>query len=337
MAANVLTGILGAVVGVPGVGEVASLGASAYLQGFSRDQESEADHLGIRYMAKAGYDPHYMATFLNKLRDESQQEAVLAGKSPDAVDEYNMMASHPRTIDRVEAAAHEVAASGGAAAGEVKAQPYLHAIDGLVYGDDPSEGVIRDRVFSHGELGFRFEVPEGFRLNNLPKAVTAADGAGATIRFDTGRGQGSPAQYMQQWAKGIHLADIESLTVNNLPAATGRARISTNKGAMDMRAVVVAGNGTMYRFMFLTPPDKTEALSEGLRRTTYSFRMLSPEERQAVRPLRLKVVTVKAGDSVDSLAARLPFNSYRVQRFEVLNGLHDGEQVKPGQMVKLVE
>ncbi|MBX9634943.1 MAG: M48 family metalloprotease, partial [Magnetospirillum sp.] len=89
---DLLAGAIGAVVGVPGLGEVAQLGAGAYLQSYSRDQEAEADQLGIATMAPAGYDPHAMASFLDKLDQQSQLEAVLAGRPADAADQFDFMA-----------------------------------------------------------------------------------------------------------------------------------------------------------------------------------------------------------------------------------------------------
>lgn len=340
MAANVATGILGvvgALAGIGGIGDVAGLAAGAYVQGYSRDQESEADSLGIRYMDHSGWNPDYMATFLGKLRDQSRLEAVLAGRSPDAVDEYSMFASHPRTLDRVKDAA-AAAKSGGHQGGAVGREPYLAHLDGLLVGDDPSEGVVRGRVFSHLGLGIRFEVPQGFRLTNGTKAVTATHADGSIIRFDMGpEPQGDMTNYLQsQWAKGAKLASIEALTVNGLPAATGITRLSTNKGAMDARLLAIRDGKAVYRMMFLTKPQGTATQAEGMKRAGYSLRHLTDAERAEIKPLRLKIITVKPGDTADSLAERLPYEDHRLERFRVLNGLREGEALTPGQKIKMV-
>ena len=80
----------------------------------------------------------------------------------------------------------------------------------------------------------------------------------------------------------------------------------------------------------------TERLSEGLRRTTYSFRKLTDAEARELKPQRIRVVTVAAGDTVESLARRMAIEDHQVERFRVLNGLAEGETVRPGQRVKLV-
>ena len=48
----------------------------------------------------------------------------------------------------------------------------------------------------------------------------------------------------------------------------------------------------------------TDRLSAAFRRTTYSFRRLDPQEAAAIRPLRIRVVTVGPGETLQSLAAR---------------------------------
>lgn len=340
MAANVATGVLGAVVGVltgvSGTGDLAQLGAAAYLQGYSRDQESEADGLGIRYMAGSGWNPDGMASFFTKLRDSSRLDAVLAGRSPDEVDEFSLFASHPRTIDRIKESAAAVKA--GEHVGAVGRDQYLAAIDGMLMGDDPDEGIIRGRVFSHAGLGIRYEVPAGFRLINGAKAVTAAHKDGSIIRFDMGaEAHGDMSNYLQtQWAKGTRLSSIETLTIDGMPAATGMTRLSTNKGSMDARLLAVKNGKATYRFMFLTPPNLTATHAQEFKTSGTSLRRLTETEKAAIKPLRLKVITVKAGDTVEKLAERLPYDNHKLERFRVLNGLSEGAALKPGQKVKVV-
>ncbi|MDO8608450.1 MAG: M48 family metalloprotease [Phaeospirillum sp.] len=338
MAANVATGILGVATSIftgVNLGDVAGLAATAYIQGYSRDQESEADSLGIRYMNTSGWNPDYMATFLGKLRDQSRLDAVLAGRSPDSVDEFSMFASHPRTIDRVKEAA---AAAGGGRHGAVGRDLYLSHLDGMLVGDDPSEGVVRGRVFSHAGLNIRFEVPQGYRILNGSKAVTAQNANGAVIRFDMGpEAQTDMTNYLQsQWAKGTRLSNIEAITINGMPAATGVTRLNSNRGTFDARLLAIKNGKSVYRVMFISPPQVTPQEAEGQRRATYSFRHLTESEHAEIKPLRIKVITVKAGDTVENLAERLPYEDHKLERFRVLNGIAEGKGVTPGARIKIV-
>ncbi|MCR6630528.1 MAG: M48 family metalloprotease [Magnetospirillum sp.] len=337
-AGGLLAAVLGAVVGVPGVADVAQMGAAAYLQSFSRDQESEADHLGLRYMVRAGWHPQAMVTMLEKLRDQARLEALMAGRSPDSIDQLDFMASHPRTIDRVHAATAEVA--GASPTGELGVDTFLDRIDGMAYGDDVAEGVVRDRVFLHPGLGLRFEVPTGFRLVNGDKAVVATHPSGAAIIFDGAQARGvtDMAQYISQvWLPRSPVSNLESIEVGGMPAATAATRGRTKQGDVDVRVVAIRFNGdTIYRFTFATPPNQTSALSVELRRATYSFRRLSAEERAAVKPWRIKVVRTQAGDTAEGLAERMAPAEWKAELFRVINGLQPGDRLEPGRRVKLV-
>ncbi len=106
---------------------------------------------------------------------------------------------------------------------------------------------------------------------------------------------------------------------------------------MDARLVAIRERaGQIYRFAFITPPALTRRLALGLQRTTYSFRRLSPRETAAIKPLRLTVITVADGDTAATLARRMPFEKFRLKRFETLNGLRRGQTLVPGSRVKIV-
>ncbi|MHA1113524.1 MAG: M48 family metalloprotease [Alphaproteobacteria bacterium] len=330
--------LLGVVTGSGQVADLSSRLFQIHLRSYSRGQEFEADTLGIRYMARAGYDVRDSAGFLAKLEAQNELAARMSGKDKDG-DEYDIMSTHPRTRDRVESAA--VAALAGAApGGHVRRSAYLAAIDGMIYGDNPSQGLVRGRRFVHPGLRFAFEVPPGYRMVNTPAFVAARHENDARILFD---GKRVPAgltalRYLRDvWGKKVRLRDLESIEVNGLRAATAWLRVRRRGGDFDLRPVAIKfGPSQIYRFQFLTPAGATGDQSEVLRRTTYSFRRISAAEAKAVGPYRVRVHTVADGETEQALADRLPFEDFRVERFRVLNGLAPGESPVPGQKIKLI-
>jgi predicted Zn-dependent protease len=338
MAANVVGTVLGIVVGTPGLSDLAQLGAGAWLQAYSRENEFEADSLGVRYMSRAGWDARAMISMLGRLREHSRLEAMMAGRDPESVDQSHFMATHPRTADRVQAAID--AALKAPPQGARGRDALLDHVDGMVFGDDPAQGVVRDRVFLHPHEGFRFEVPTGFRLTNGDRAVVAQHPNGAAILFDGTpvRGESDMLAYIARtWMPRSTLSQGERIQINGMAAATAATRGRTRQGAVDVRLVAVRFDAdSIYRFTFLTPPRLTATLGEDLRRTTYSLRPLTAGERAAIRPWRIQVVHGKAGDSVDGLAARMALNQWKAETFRLLNGLGDGDAIQPGQRLKLV-
>ncbi len=345
VAANIgltLLGVLGSAYGVPAdVGQLASFGAQAWLQSYSREQELEADKLGIRYLARAGYDPTAMTSFLAKMQQHGELHAALAGR-PGAVDQYNIMSTHPRTIDRVRQAM-ELARVRPAGQPRRNRDRYLSLIDGMVFGDDPKAGVRRGRQFAHPDLGIRFEVPPGFFMFNGRTQVVARGPDEALIVFDLApandaRANKDMAAYLtRMWAPRLNLADVERVDVNGLASATGRASLGGNKGPRDARFVALRGGPErIYRLLFITPRQVTGRYLTAFQRTTFSFRRLAAVEALAIKPLRLRIASVGRGDTVDSLADTLPFETYRREWFLVLNGLRPTARLTPGRTVKLV-
>lgn len=337
--ANIGLAVLGIATGSRELVDLGQAVAGTFLQKYSRNQELEADQLGVRYLARTGYDPAGMASMLASMREQSQVEAEMQGLPPGSVDEFNIMASHPRTIERVRDASAE-------AAGVTVPNPligkaeYLDAINGLMFADDPDQGLVRGRRFLHRGLGFAFEVPTGFQLRNSPENVVAQSRGGGTIVFDMAPVQRARnlIEYLQyEWAPDVRLDGLETIRVNGFAAATGAARLQSDRGISDVRLVAYdAGRGQVYRFLFMSPPQLTRALAPGLRDTTYSFRRLTEADTADLRPLRVIVATVRAGDTVDSLATSLPYGSFNASWFRVLNDLQPGQEVRVGETVKII-
>ncbi len=337
MAANIAQIGLGILFGGIASDAAGAVGGIA-LTSFSREQEHEADLLGIRYLARAGYDPQAMASFLEHLLADSRLEAEMAGQ-PGKADDFNIMQTHPRTADRVEAAMREAGVK--TVANPMHARDiYLNKIDGMLYGDNPDEGIVRGRTFLHAKLKFAFDVPANFQLANGRQAVVARGPQGAAIIFDRGKADGDvamPAYLTQIWAKGAALRDVEATTVNGMAAATGQIRLDTKEGPRDVRLVAIRYDGqTIYRMLFVTRPEASAALAEDLRKTTYSFRKLNDGDIATIKPLRVRVHMVRSGETLQSLAARSPFESYALPRLQVLNGLRPDSKLQLGQKIKIV-
>lgn len=321
-------------------GQLATPIAQRYLASYSQEQEFEADSLGVRYMKRATYEPQASASFLASLRAQTQLEARLAGKDPNVVDDTNMLASHPRTIDRVQRAIKD---SGAAQPGAMLERDiYLSKIDGIMFGDDPAQGVVAGAKFVHPPLRFAFEVPSGYKLVNLPDvvAIKGPKGTLGNLTLADPQPSGSLTAAMQSYdPKGRIVFDsIENFTINGMEAATGVARVNTKSGAANYRAVLIRHpSGKVYEFVFLSVADLGARYDGDFQKIATSFRQVDASEAaQYNRPRRIRIVTVKAGDTVQSLSSRMAVAEEKEGWFRVLNGLINGEQVRAGQKVKIV-
>jgi predicted Zn-dependent protease len=339
---SILAGILGGGMAAQAVQEAGGVGAEAYLAGYSRDQEFQADELGVRYLARAGYDPRAMSSFLEKLGQNDALARRLADRedAPDPASSW--FATHPRTPDRVLRAVEQASAA-TPGEGRIERERYLAEIDGMVYGEDPSQGFVRDGTFVHPELRFAFAVPPGFRLINTPSAVIGQSRDGL-MKFDGARAppNRSMTDYVAgDWAHELGsggLRNVDAFEVSGMPAANALAtgQLDDGRPVTVALAAIRADGERVYRFMFVGPGGLSAAQARAYEATIGSFRRLDAQEAAAIRPRRIEVVTVAPGEGIGELARRMAVAALPREQFEVLNGLEPGQPLAPGEEVKLI-
>lgn len=319
--------------------ELSGTAALAYVRSHSREHEYESDDLGIRYLARAGYDTRGVARMLAKLRAHARLQARLAGRPPGEVDRFDYTATHPAPTQRVRRAS-EKAAGTPVRDPMVAREVYLWKIDGLFYGGSPEQGFIRGREFIHPVLRFRFSVPDSFTLHNTPRAVIASGSGDARITLRLhGRGQSrSAAGFLRnRWAGKLSLGPVREFTVNDQPAATARAVASSARGAVDIRILIVGSlTDRVYEAIFVVPRGRGSRLDAAFRQVASSLRELSAGEAARYRPRRIKVVEARPGDTQESLARRMAVEKRPLEHFRVLNGLEPQDRIVAGRLLKLV-
>lgn len=328
--------VISDVVNDPDLGALALAKSRQSLASFSRAQELEADAIGVGISARAGFDPYGAERFLTTMgrqQDLRSTSTLGQGSAPDTAD---FLASHPATPERISivmANAREYASP--SKPGERDQKQYLSALDGLVYGDDPKEGLIRGRRFFHPKLGFTFTAPEGFALENTSQAVLGADPSGAeALRLDAVRvtGDQSLAQYLSSgWIEGVEISSVESFVLNGFPAATAVARGEQ----WSFRMFAIRFGSDVYRLIFAAR-DLTPELDKQFRASAETFRRVSIEEADKIQPLRIRIVQVGLTDTVDTLAGKMEVPDRPMERFLILNGLDKGAKLKYGDLVKII-
>lgn len=335
--ATLLGAVLGIAVGSDVVNQIFSIGASGFLADYSRDQENEADSVGLDMLVRAGYDPYAAPSFLSSLGAQSALHAKQQGAryDPNRVD---WLASHPATGQRVRDTRVQAGETGIVAGTRLTGEePHFAAIDGMLYGDDPKQGYVRGRRFIHPEMRFAFEVPEGFQMMNSSRAVTARHPSGAQLKFDGAprNGATSMADYISKvWARDARMGRVETMDVNGIPTATGVTRV---KGK-DVRLIAYdAGDAeSVFRILVATPPRQTDRLEPAIRDMVLSFTRLSEREAAQAKPYKIKLHRVRRGETVASLAGKTAFVDAAEQRLRVLNGLTDNAEPVAGETIKLV-
>jgi predicted Zn-dependent protease len=303
------------------------------LASFSRAQEFEADGIGVGIAARAGYDPYGAVRFLTSMgRNSELKPASRVQLDPRAPD---FLSSHPATPERVRNAQSNARQYTAPGSGERDRDAYLASVDGLIYGEDPSEGFARGRRFLHPKLGFTFLAPQGFTLDNTAQAILGVkEGGGQAMRLDVVRVPSDQklSEYLTSgWIEGIEPNSVENLGVNGFTAATAVAK----GDQWSFRIYAVRFSSDVYRFIFaskrLTPDiDKT------FHDAVVSFRRMSLAETSSAKPLRIRIVTVAEDDTIEKIAARMAIHDRPVERLRILNGLTATDKIKPGDQIKIV-
>ena len=337
---NSILGALGTILSgaILGNGSLGQLGQQIFSSGsqlltlkYSRSQETEADNLGITYLQRAGYDPRAMSTVLHSLAAQNALDASLKGTA-NQVPEW--ASTHPDPASRVRAAL----AKAGSRTGITNRDAFLAGVNGLTYGDDPAQGIVDGSRFTHPTLRLGFTAPNGFYMVNGTRAVSISGQSGKG-EFSTASYSGNLDTYIRTVFAGLSSqqqlapATIEQTTVNGLRAAYGTARVNSGNGQVDV--VVFAyefGPNQAYHFATISQAGQAGLFDPMFR----SLRRLTAAESTAVKPRRLSVVTVKSGDTVQSLSSRMAFTDRQLERFLVLNGLTSTTRLSAGQKVKLV-
>ncbi len=334
--AAMISHVVNDVLSDPQTGALALAKAKLTIAAFSRAQEFEADGIGVGISARAGFDPFGASRILNSMQRNA--EVRTAGNTdPRALD---FLSSHPATPERVQNAVGVKTALAtarqfsGPGTGERDHNEYLANLDGVIYGEDPSEGFARGRRFQHPKLGFTFTAPPGFTLDNTTQAVLGLkDGGGEALRLDVvsvPAEQSLPNYLKSGWMDNVDASSVEEFTINGFPVAAA----SASGESWSFRLFAVRFGSDVYRFIFAAKT-KTAAINRSFRESVGTFRRMSLQESAQVHPLRIKIVTAGANDTVETLARHMATDR-PVERFRVINGLGANDHVKPGDKVKVV-
>jgi len=314
-------------------GEVGAQALGLLFLKYGRDDELQADSLGARYAAANNWDPHAVPAFLATLGrlSEGSEKGI-----------PNWLSTHPEPASRVEEIqplVQQLAA--GRSNFAVNREDYLRRVDGIIYGDNPEQGIVRGNAFLHPGLRFRIDYPQGWQIQNTPQQVVAkAPNADVyvvlqLIEKPQGRNVQEVALTSMQGA-GFRPVDGQRTTINGLDAFVGVYQGQVEGlGAVASRAAHIVHNNQVYLLAGLVPAQGFEQVDGTLVQTIRSFRPLSAAEAENIHPNRVDLYTVRAGDTWQSIAERSG-GVVDAHTLAIMNNSQTGAQPQPGARVKIV-
>jgi predicted Zn-dependent protease len=313
---------------------LAGMGVQMLFLKFSRDNERQADDLGVEYASKVGYDAAQMANFFETLErmNPHSDKSGLPG----------WFSTHPNPEDReemVRVRSREWQQKLGKKDQKVGRNAYLSHLDGLVFGEDPRQGYVDDGMFYHPQLRFQFPVPRDWKVNNTPSLVQMAPKQGGTAILLSVTPGTSPRQAAINFAEKSRASVIkyDAKTVNGLSAYRLVSDIATQGGVLRVMSYFIAKDNYIYVFHGLSTPQSYEAHARLFESTMSQFRPLTDRNRINVRPDRMRIRTAKRADTMGNVLRSLGVPEKERKDIALLNGKSLNDPIPPNTMIKVVE
>jgi predicted Zn-dependent protease len=340
MAAAILTGS-------NAIGQLANIGAQAWMSGYGRENEMEADRLGLKYMVKAGYKPESIGNVFDMFQAGEKferQRAAAEGREPRLY--HGVFSSHPSPDQRA------VQAAKGAA--NIKEAPpegwierrdeYLTTINGIAYGSSKAQGIVRDNRFYHAEMGITLAFPRGWTIENMRDrllAFTPKKDALMQVMIDAKPEKQAPREFLLSKLKGASVFKGEPLTTADGEGYTVVTRSGSpiDNGLGPVRWAVIYRNQSAFIFAGASR-SALEGVPEvdGLiRSTALTLRGLKPSEFPLAEPYRVKVVKATNATQLSDYAADMPEDKFKEETLELINAMYPNKRPQPGQLFKIVE
>lgn len=319
-------------------GEYAMAGMQLLFLSYSREDEREADRLGVEYASKIGYDGSKMADFykvLVKMNLASDHGGVptFLSTHPDPGDRYNAVKQDAEKW-KTELSFLEW---------KVNADSYLDLINGMVYGEDPRQGFVEGQVFYHPDMKFRFSFPAGWKLQNSPMQVTMAPQDGKALMIFTLAPQKSLEEAAQTTLQQLQLNLIESTktTVNGMPAiAAVSSQTSQNQSTGQEQTIKVLSyfidyNNNYFVFHGVSDESDFNTFYPAFESSIKNFDRLTDPAKLNVKPQRIRISQVQRTGTLSEALKSMGVSAQEMEDIAFLNNLELSEQVQAGRKIKL--
>lgn len=299
---------------------------------YSRDDERQADDLGLRYVAKENYDPREMSQVFETLRRVSAKEQP-GGRVP------NWLSTHPAPEDRIQRINAQVARIEGDLSGTtVNREPYLRSIDNIVFGENPREGYFRGNLFIQPELGFQVRFPQGWKTVNQRSAVGAISPNQDAIVVVSLSGRSSPQEAAQEFfsQQGIQPGQSLQGNVGGMPAVTRTFNAQTSQGG-GLRGVAafVEHENKVYQILGYTGEGRWGTYDDVVAQAIGSFERVTDQRALNVSPKRVDVVSLPDAMTLEEFARRYP-STVDLETLGIINQASASTRFPAGAEVKRV-
>jgi len=301
---------------------------------YGRDDELQSDELGARYASQLGWDPGGVPAFLSTLGRLDEVAGDRRGIP-------GWLSTHPEPLSRVDEIQPLVQQLRASGQFSTNRDDFLTRIDGLVFGDNPDQGIVRGAAFLHPVLRFRIDFPNGWEIQNSPRQVVAkAPGADIFMLMqllEQPRGRNIEEIALDAMGRaGFRPVQGGRTTINGLDAFVGVYQGQMEGfGAVATRAAHIAHDKSVYMVAGLVAPRAFEQADSAFTASIRSFRALTAAEAESIHPNRVDFYVVREGDTWASIAER-GGGAIKPSTLAVMNGATPGSAPQVGSRIRIV-
>jgi predicted Zn-dependent protease len=320
-------------------GEYAMQGMQLLFLSFSRENEREADQLGVEYASKIGYDAHKMADFyqvLVKMNLASKHAGIptFLSTHPDPGDRYNaVIRNASKWQDSLDFSSWKV-----------NKDNYLHMLDGMVFGEDPRQGYVEEQSFYHPELKIKFPVPIAWMVDNSPMQVRMYTPDGKALMFFTLASQNTleDAAKVTLQQMELNLLESKKTVVNGMQAISAisyQASQNQSTGQQDTIMVMsyfIDDNGTYYALQGVSAQADFNTYSRIFEQTMVKFDKLTEPSKLNRQPKKIRIKKVQRAGTLADAFRSFGIQQQQMEKFAFLNNMELTDQVQAGTLIKIV-
>ncbi len=311
---------------------VASVGIQLLFLKFSRDDEREADRLGVEYARSARYNPSEMIGFffsLQKLGDLSGGHSL-----------PGFLSTHPLTKERIQNTKAIITEEDARL--EVRKNPYLTRIDNLIFGNDPRQGYVEGNAFYHPLLRFKFSFPQEWKLQNTPSqvALSPEDGNAALILQAEKSSEPLPDYAEKKIAslEGKQPVSEKTLTINGMEAYEKVFEIiQEQREDLRTRMSFIRKGENIFTFTALSTSQKFANYDPEFRTIVGSFRELKEKKYLEKKPQRIRLIRASGNESLRSIFKREGMEEEAWSKMAIMNRLELDQIPEQNQIIKVVK
>jgi predicted Zn-dependent protease len=339
--ASLMVNIIAARSGTPYAGDIASLLGGAFVAGYGRELELEADGLGAGYLARAGYASDAMLRVIDILKyqeEYAKSRALAEGREP--VTYHGVFSTHPANDTRLQ----EVVAAAGktqtTANPRVGREDFLAQIDGMTYGFSEKEGIPRGNRFYHRKLNFAFAYPDGWLIENQSGRLLGYAPRGIAeiqLTVEDLNKRIPPAEFARDRLNMGKLKEERTFEVDGLTAYSALAPQGM-LGGWNARLGIIYHEGRAYVF-WGEPKDGKEppGFAAQFEACLRSFHTLRADEVEAAREWKLRLLKADGNTRFQTLAAESPLGADADAQLRLLNQRYPEGEPKAGDTLKIVQ